>query len=182
MIRVGMLGLSRRVGTFSEVGLRSWEEAGCAAVERVLMKGDTAVYLVHRPLVIRGGRSHLQRIMRDWCDTPHQPSRCDLILTIGGTGYSSIDVMPEATQPLLRRSMPAIIEVMRHVSLCAGHHQESASRGVAGTRGRTLLINIPGIARGMADEGRLTLATQALMTVLPDILAGILESPEISSG
>lgn len=166
------------MGTFSEVGLRSWEEAGCSAVERVLTKGNAGVYLVHRPLVIRGGRSQLQRIMRDWCDTPHLPSRCDLILTVGGTGYSSIDVMPEATQPLIRRPLPAIIEVMRHASLCAGHQEEGASRGVAGMRGRTLLINIPGVARGMADEDRLMLATQALMTVLPDILVGLLEAPE----
>ena len=174
MIRVGILGLARREGTFAEVGLRSWEEAGCAAVERALMTGNEGLYIVHRPLVIRSARAELERILRDWCDAPDVPSPCDLILTVGGTGYSGADVMPEATQMLLKRGAPGIIEVMRHAALVAGHSQDCVSRGVAGIRGRTLLINLPGVVKGMADEDSLTLATQALAPFLPDMMAAIL--------
>ena len=88
MIRVGILGLARREGTFAEVGLRSWEEAGCAAVERVADGGGRGLYVVHRPLVIRSARAEVERILRDWCDAPNEASRCDLILTVGGTGYA----------------------------------------------------------------------------------------------
>lgn len=169
-----MLGLARRQGTFSEVGLRSWEEAGCSAVERVLMKGNTAVYVVHRPLVIRTARAELQRILRDWCDTPNIAHRCDLILTVGGTGLSDADVMPEATQPLLKRSLPVLIEVMRHAAFHAGHTTEALTRGVAGTRGKTLLINLPGPAKGMADEERLALAMRTLLPYLPEMLESVM--------
>lgn len=175
MIRVGILGLSRREGTFAEVGLRSWEEAGCAAVERTLMTGNEGVYTVHRPLVLRSARAELERILRDWCDAPNKSARCDLILTVGGTGYSDADVMPEATQPLLKRGAQGIIEALRRAALEAGQPQEAVSRGVAGMRGRTLLINLPGNVKGMADEDRLILAMQTLLPFLPDILAAIME-------
>ena len=175
MIRVGILGLARRQGTFAEVGLRSWEEAGCAFVERALMAGEVGFYTVHRPLVLRSAQKELERTLRDWCDAPNAAARCDLILTVGGTGYSGADVMPEATQPLLKRSAPGIIEAMRQAALSAGQAQACVSRGVAGMRGRTLLINLPGGIKGMADEGSLTLAMQTLMPYLPDILAAVME-------
>ena len=174
MIRVGILGLARREGTFAEVGLRSWEEAGCAYVERVLLTTGAGHYAIHRPLVIRSARAELERILRDWCDAPNAAARCDLILTVGGTGYSGADVMPEATLPLLKRGAQGIIEVMRHAALSAGQTQAGVSRGVAGVRGQTLLINLPGFVKGMADEGSLTLATQTLLPLLPDMMEGVM--------
>jgi len=175
MIRVGILGLARREGTFAEVGLRSWEEAGCAAVERVLMAAGAGLYTVHRPLVVRSARAEVERILRDWCDVPNQAMRCDLILTVGGTGYSDADVMPEATQALLKRGAPGIIETLRRAAMDAGQPQASVSRGVAGMRGRTLLINLPGVVKGLADEDGLVLATKTLTLFLPDLLAAIQE-------
>lgn len=175
MIRVGILGLARRQGTFSEVGLRSWEEAGCAAVERVLMSSGTGLYIVHRPLVIRSARAEVERILRDWCDVPNKSVRCDLILTVGGTGYSDADVMPEATRALLKREAPGIIETLRRAAMDAGQPEAAVSRGVAGMRDRTLLINLPGMVKGFADEDILTLATKTLMLFLPDLLAAIQE-------
>lgn len=175
MIRVGILGLARREGTFAEVGLRSWEEAGCAAVERALMASGEGLYTVYRPLVIRSARVAVERILRDWCDVPNESARCDLILTVGGTGYSDADVMPEATQALLKRGAPGITHVLRHAAHAAGQTQAAISRGVAGMRGRTLLINLPGVVKGLADEDSLTLATQTLIPFLPDLLAAIQE-------
>jgi len=173
MLRVGILGLARREGTFAEVGLRSWEEAGCAAVERVLMAAGEGLYTVHRPLVIRSARAEVERILRDWCDVPNEAARCDLILTVGGTGYSDADVMPEATQALLQRGAPGIVETLRRAAFDAGQTQAVLSRGVAGMRGRILIINLPGNAEGLADPEPLTLATKTVLLFLPDLLAAI---------
>jgi molybdopterin adenylyltransferase len=173
MIRVGILGLARREGTFSEVGLRSWEEAGCAAVEEALMTGNEAVYTVHRPLVVRVARPAIEQILRDWCDVPNAETRCHLILTVGGTGYSEGDVLPEATQALLTRDAPGIAELLRRTAAEACHLEESISRGVAGTRGGTLLINLPGDAKGMAHPGPLTSSVQALLPLLPKLIASL---------
>lgn len=178
MIRVGILGLARREGTFAEVGLRSWEEAGCTAVESVLMTAGGGLYTVHRPLVIRSARTAVERILRDWCDVPNEAARCDLILTVGGTGYSDADVMPEATHPLLKRAAPGIVETLRRASFDAGHTEAVLSRGVAGMRGRTLLINLPGNAGGLADPVPLTLATKTVLLFLPDLLAALQEQVE----
>ncbi len=171
--RVGILGLSRRVGTFSEVGLRSWDEAGCQAVEEVLATAGESVFFVHRPLVIHVSPPQVQRVLRDWCDAPHLDSRCDLVLTVGGTGYTSQDVVPEATLAVLHRVDPPIPQLLRIAAYDAGQPQGALSRGVAGLRRRTLLINLPGDARGMADQDCLRTATQALLPHLPGILAAL---------
>lgn len=173
MIRVGILGFSRREGTFSEVGLRSWEEAGCAAVEAALMQGSEGVYMIHRPLVIKISRPEVERILKDWCDAPNVQVRCHLILTVGGSGYSDLDVVPEATIGLLKREAPGIAELLRRAVADAGYQQESITRGVAGTRGNTLLINLPGAVKGLAASEPLTTAIQALLPVLPELLASL---------
>ncbi len=175
MIRVGILGLARREGTFAEVGLRSWEEAGCGAVERVLMSAGEGVYVVQRPLVIRSARAEVERILHDWCDVPNEAARCDLILTVGGTGYSDADVMPEATQMMLTRESPGLAQMLRRVAFDAGYMQDAASRGVAGLRGKTLLINLPGVVKGLADQESLTLTMQMILPFLSEILAAVQE-------
>ncbi len=170
MIQVGILGLARREGTFAEVGLRSWEEAGCAAVEQALMAAGDGLYIVHRPLVIRSARAEAERILRDWCDVPKAQARCDLILTAGGTGYSSRDVMPEAAAAVIERPCPGIADLLRHTV-----SPEALSRCVAGLRGKTLLINLPGSAKGLADKETLTHAAQTLLPFLPELIAAAQE-------
>ena len=170
-IKTGILGLARREGTFAEVGLRSWEEAGCGAVERALMEGGVGLYVVHRPLVIRSSRAEAERILRDWCDAPNEPSRCDLILTVGGTGYAPEDVMPEATAALIQRPAPGLAEFLRYAAGGGGSTQIALSRGLAGLRGRTLLVNLPGPATAMADQDGLSAAVTSLLPLLPDLVA-----------
>ena len=173
MIRVGILGFSRREGTFSEVGLRSWEEAGCAAVEAALMHGAAQVYVVHRPLVLRISRGGIQRTLRDWCDAPHAPSRCHVILTVGGTGHSPADIVPEATLGLIKQDLREIADLLRRTVADAGYPVDGVSRGIAGLRGGTLLINLPGSIHGFAVPEPLTAATQALLPVLPTLVSEI---------
>ncbi len=74
----------------------------------------------------------------------------DLILTTGGTGLSSRDVTPDATLSIIDRQVPGIAEVMRARSL-EKTNRAMLSRAVAGTRGRTLIINLPGSPKGVQE-------------------------------
>jgi molybdopterin adenylyltransferase len=67
----------------------------------------------------------------------------DLVVTTGGTGVSPRDVTPEATQAVLEKELPGFGEAMRMQSL-AKVKTAILSRAVAGTRGRTLIVNLPG--------------------------------------
>jgi len=68
---------------------------------------------------------------------------CDLIVTTGGTGVSSRDVTPEATRAVLEKELPGFGEAMRMQSL-ARVKTAILSRATAGTRGRSLIVNLPG--------------------------------------
>ncbi len=69
--------------------------------------------------------------------------KCDLIVTTGGTGISPRDVTPEATKPILERELPGFGEIMRMQSF-AKVKTAILSRAVAGVRGKTLIVNLPG--------------------------------------
>ncbi len=76
---------------------------------------------------------------------------CDLILTTGGTGVSPRDVTPEATRDVLEREIPGIGEAMRASSL-AKTPFAILSRAVAGVRGQTLIVNLPGSPAGAIEN------------------------------
>jgi len=69
--------------------------------------------------------------------------RCDLIVTTGGTGISARDVTPEATRAILEKELPGFGEIMR-VHSFAKVKTAILSRAVAGTRGPSLIVNLPG--------------------------------------
>jgi molybdenum cofactor synthesis domain-containing protein len=75
---------------------------------------------------------------------------CDLVFTTGGTGLSPRDVTPEATRAVIEREVPGIQEEIRRQGL-ASTPFSVLSRGVAGTRGRTLIVNLPGSPGGVSD-------------------------------
>ena len=68
---------------------------------------------------------------------------CDLVVTTGGTGMAARDVTPEATRSVLEKELPGFGEAMRAQSL-AKVPTAILSRATAGTRGRTLIVNLPG--------------------------------------
>ena len=70
-------------------------------------------------------------------------ARCDLIVTTGGTGIGARDVTPEATRAVLEKELPGFGEAMRSQSL-AKVKTAILSRATAGTRGRSLIVNLPG--------------------------------------
>jgi molybdenum cofactor synthesis domain-containing protein len=78
----------------------------------------------------------------EWSDAGY-----DLILTTGGTGLSARDVTPEATRSVLGREIPGIAELMRSRGL-EQTKLAVLSRGLAGQRERSLIVNLPGSPRG----------------------------------
>jgi molybdopterin adenylyltransferase len=75
---------------------------------------------------------------------------CDLLVTTGGTGLTPRDLTPEATIAVLQREVPGVAEALR----ASGEKNTpfaSLGRGVAGTRGSTLIVNLPGSPAGVSD-------------------------------
>ena len=76
--------------------------------------------------------------------------RCDLVLTTGGTGPSARDVTPEATRAVVDREFPGFGEIMR-VQSFASVPTSILSRATAGTRGRALIVNLPGQPKAIGE-------------------------------
>jgi molybdenum cofactor synthesis domain-containing protein len=74
----------------------------------------------------------------------------DVVLTTGGTGLAPRDVTPEATLAVLERAAPGVAEALRAASGPA-FPRAWLSRGLAGTRGTTLIVNLPGSEGGVRD-------------------------------
>lgn len=74
----------------------------------------------------------------------------DLVVTTGGTGFAPRDVTPEATRAVLHREAPGVAEAIRRVGASKTPHAV-LSRGLAGTRGGTLIVNLPGSPGGVKD-------------------------------
>ena len=81
-----------------------------------------------------------------WADS----GEVDVILTTGGTGLTARDVTPEATEAVVDRLAPGIAEALRGVA-APKFPRAWLSRGLAGTRGKTLIVNLPGSPGGVAD-------------------------------
>jgi molybdenum cofactor synthesis domain-containing protein len=85
-------------------------------------------------------------VLASWADA----DLADLILTTGGTGLTPRDVTPEATRAVLEKEAPGIAEAMR-VTIYPSFPRAALSRGIAGVRARTLIVNLPGSTGGVRD-------------------------------
>jgi molybdenum cofactor synthesis domain-containing protein len=138
MIRVGIL-------TVSDLGSRGEREdtAGRTLGERIEAMG----WVVECYEIVPDERGVISEKLREWADD----ARLDFILTTGGTGFADRDVTPEATLEVLDKQAPGIPEAMR----AAGSKKTPMailSRGVAGIRGCTLILNLPGSMKGAVES------------------------------
>jgi molybdenum cofactor synthesis domain-containing protein len=116
-------------------------------------------------------RIAIQETLAGWADS----GQVDVILTTGGTGFSPRDVTPEATHGVVERQAPAIAEAMRLASLKLTPHA-MLSRAMAGIRGRTLIVNLPGSPKGALEN------LEVVVPVLPHAVELLKESPGAEAG
>jgi molybdopterin adenylyltransferase len=116
--------------------------------------------------IIPDEQEQITATLLDWSDNQH----LNLILTTGGTGLAPRDVTPEATKVVIERDAPGIAEALRTMSL---QHTPMAmlSRGVAGVRGRTLIINLPGSPKAVQE------CLTYIIEVLPHAINLLTEGP-----
>jgi molybdenum cofactor synthesis domain-containing protein len=113
--------------------IAQWTEArGYAVAQRELVADDVVAIV---------------SCLTQWADA----GAADLILTTGGTGLSPRDVTPEATRAVIERDAPGIAERLRALYLTS-FPRAALSRGISGTRGRTLIVNLPGSPKAVRDS------------------------------
>lgn len=130
--------------TISDAGARGdrVDTSGDAIAAWAAGRGDV---LAERALV-PDEPARIGAALRRWADL----DLADLVLTTGGTGLTPRDVTPEATRSALDKEAPGIAEALRF-AVYPRFPRAALSRGTAGVRGRTLIVNLPGSPGGVRD-------------------------------
>ncbi|HNX49119.1 MAG TPA: MogA/MoaB family molybdenum cofactor biosynthesis protein [Thermoanaerobaculaceae bacterium] len=129
----------------------SADTSGPQIVSRLREEGWDVV----RTCVVADDSTAIQATLQEWADEVG----VDVIVTTGGTGFSARDVTPEATLQVVDRRAPGIAELIRLEGLKKTPHA-CLSRGEAGLRGHTLIVNLPGSLKAVRD------GMDALMPIL----------------
>jgi molybdopterin adenylyltransferase len=137
VVRLGVLTISdagsrgERADSSGDA-IAAWAEArGYDLTERAIVPDDTA---------------RIAGVLVAWADQ----DLADLVLTTGGTGLTRRDVTPEATRAVLDKEAPGLAEALR-MAVYPRFPRAALSRGLAGVRGRTLIVNLPGSPGGVRD-------------------------------
>jgi len=158
-MRVGILTVSDRSFRAER------EDLGGPALRRAVSEGQPGAEIA-AAVIVPDEREQIAAQLIEWCDA----EKLDLILTTGGTGFAPRDVTPEATLDVIERHAPGLAEAIRQESLRITPHA-MLSRGVAGIRGRTLIVNLPGSPRGAVES------LTVIMPVLPHAVELLREEP-----
>jgi molybdenum cofactor synthesis domain-containing protein len=130
--------------TISDAGSRG-ERADASGDAIAAWVTDHGYQLAERTLV-PDETTRIAATLAAWADS----GAADLILTTGGTGLTPRDVTPEATRAVLDREAPGIAEALR-MSVYPRFPRAALSRGLAGVRGRSIVVNLPGSPGGVKD-------------------------------
>ncbi len=146
-IRAGVLTISDKASRGERV------DTSGAAIAELLTTIDATI---DRSEVVPDERDQIAATLRSWADS----GELDLVVTTGGTGLGPRDVTPEAMTDVIERPVPGLGELMRSAGL--KHTPMAAlSRGIAGVRGRCLILNLPGSEKGVRQN------LSAVLDILP---------------
>ena len=158
MIRVGVLTISD--------GAAKGERLDVSGENIRTLIGQLPDVVISAGVVIPDEYDQIAATLRTWCDE----ERLNLILTTGGTGLAPRDITPEATKAIIERDAQGIAEALRTISL---QYTPTAmlSRGVAGVRGHTLIVNLPGSPKAVQE------CLVYLLPVIPHAVNLLTEGP-----
>jgi len=162
MMRFGVLTVSDR----SSQGSRP-DASGPLLKSAIESQG----WLVTMDGVIPDDKTTISNTLAAWSDS----NKIDILLTTGGTGFSPRDVTPEATRQVIERQVPGIPEAMRQASLAVTKHA-MLSRAMAGIRGTTLIINLPGSPKAALEN------FNTIVSVLPHAVELLQGDPKSETG
>lgn len=140
--------------TVSDRGAAGERPDTSIAVIRELLEGGPFVEVDYQ--LVPDEQAIIRAKLRLWADG----DGVDLVLTTGGTGLALRDRTPEATAEVLERTVPGIAELMR-LNGVRKNRKAALSRGLAGVRRRTLILNLPGSPAGVRDS------LEAVLGILP---------------
>jgi len=155
-IRVGILTVSDRASR------GEYQDLSGPEVRRLVEEKLGAEVVVEE--IVPDEKEQIEAVLKRWADELD----LELILTTGGTGFTPRDVTPEATKAVIEKEAPGLAEAMRAASLQKTPHA-MLSRAVAGIRGRTLIVNLPGSPRAAREN------LEVILPALPhglDLLRG----------
>ena len=162
-MRVGILSISDRASR------GEYDDRGGPLIGEMLQKelGWQAALTE----IIPDEQPQIEAKLEAWADD----EQLTLVLTTGGTGFNMRDRTPEATRAVIDRDAPGLAEAMRAAGLAVTPHA-MLSRGVAGIRGRTLIINLPGNPKAIREN------LEVLLPVLPHVVQMLEDSPDYEEG
>ncbi|MBI4343294.1 MAG: MogA/MoaB family molybdenum cofactor biosynthesis protein [Candidatus Omnitrophica bacterium] len=135
-----------RVGILTVSDTRAQGLRADTATPLIRRRLEEAGFVVSETALVPDEPQRIQERLADMADRLKVP----LILTTGGTGFGARDVTPEATKAVIDREVPGLPEAMR-AATAKENPLAWLSRGVAGLRGRTLIVNLPGSPRAVEE-------------------------------